>query len=69
MPGWGSPRCAFGLIPGWGGSQRLARTTTLGFAKELIFAGRYVDADEALRRGLVDASSTPCARRLSRARR
>jgi enoyl-CoA hydratase len=55
----GQPEVSFGLIPGWGGSQRLARTTTLGFAKELIFSGRYVDAEEALRRGLVDAISDP----------
>jgi enoyl-CoA hydratase/carnithine racemase len=55
----GQPEVSFGLIPGWGGSQRLARTTTLGFAKELIFTGRYVDADEALRRGLVDAVADP----------
>ena len=55
----GQPEVSFGLIPGWGGSQRLARTTTLGFAKELIFSGRYVDAEEALRRGLVDAVADP----------
>jgi enoyl-CoA hydratase len=55
----GQPEVSFGLIPGWGGSQRLARTTTLGFAKELIFTGRYVDAEEALRRGLVDAIADP----------
>ncbi|HET6172538.1 MAG TPA: enoyl-CoA hydratase-related protein [Gaiellales bacterium] len=56
---FGQPEVSFGLIPGWGGSQRLARTTTLGFAKELIFTGRYVGADEALRRGLVDAVVDP----------
>ena len=50
----GQPEVSYGLIPGWGGTQRLARTTTLGFAKELIFTGRFVDADEALRRGLVE---------------
>ena len=55
----GQPEVTFGLIPGWGGSQRLARTTTLGFAKELIFTGRYVGAEEALRRGLVDAVADP----------
>jgi enoyl-CoA hydratase len=55
----GQPEVTFGLIPGWGGSQRLARTTTLGFAKELIFSGRHVGADEALRRGLVDAVADP----------
>ena len=55
----GQPEVTFGLIPGWGGSQRLARTTTLGFAKELIFTGRYVGAEEALRRGLVDDVADP----------
>jgi enoyl-CoA hydratase len=55
----GQPEVSFGLIPGWGGSQRLARTTTIGFAKELIFSARYVDAEEALRRGLVDAIADP----------
>jgi enoyl-CoA hydratase len=55
----GQPEVGFGLIPGWGGTQRLARTTTLGFAKELIFTGRFVDADEALRRGLVDDIADP----------
>jgi enoyl-CoA hydratase len=50
----GQPEINLGIIPGWGGTQRLARTTTLGFAKELIFTGRVVDADEAERRGLVN---------------
>ena len=51
----GQPEINLGIIPGWGGTQRLARTTTVGFAKELILTGRTVDADEALRRGLVNA--------------
>jgi enoyl-CoA hydratase len=55
----GQPEINLGIIPGWGGTQRLARTTTLGFAKELIFTGRVVEADEALRRGLVDAVVEP----------
>src|SRR5919202_14915 len=33
----GQPEINLGIIPGWGGTQRLARTTTLGFAKELVF--------------------------------
>ena len=40
----GQPEVNLGIIPGWGGTQRLARTTTLGFAKELIYTGRLVDA-------------------------
>lgn len=55
----GQPEINLGIIPGWGGSQRLARTTTLGYAKELIFTGRVVDADEAERRGLVNAVFEP----------
>jgi enoyl-CoA hydratase len=51
----GQPEINLGIIPGWGGTQRLARATTLGYAKELIFTGRIVDADEAERRGLVNA--------------
>jgi enoyl-CoA hydratase len=55
----GQPEINLGIIPGWGGSQRLARTTTLGFAKELILTGRTVAADEALERGLVNAVMEP----------
>jgi enoyl-CoA hydratase len=55
----GQPEINLGIIPGWGGTQRLARTTTVGFAKELILTGRTVDADEALRRGLVNAVFEP----------
>jgi enoyl-CoA hydratase len=56
---FGQPEINLGIIPGWGGSQRLARTTTLGFAKELMMTGRMVDADEAQRRGLVNAVYAP----------
>jgi enoyl-CoA hydratase len=55
----GQPEINLGIIPGWGGTQRLARASTLGFAKELILTGRTVDADEALRRGLVNAVVEP----------
>jgi enoyl-CoA hydratase len=51
----GQPEINLGIIPGWGGTQRLARATTLGYAKELILTGRIVDAEEAERRGLVNA--------------
>jgi enoyl-CoA hydratase len=50
----GQPEINLGIIPGWGGTQRLARATTLGFAKELVLTGRTVDAEEALRHGLVN---------------
>jgi enoyl-CoA hydratase len=55
----GQPEVGLGLVPGWGGTQRLARTTTLGFAKELVLTGRLVDAEEAYRRGLVDGIHDP----------
>jgi enoyl-CoA hydratase len=55
----GQPEINLGIIPGWGGTQRLARATTLGFAKELILTGRLVGADEARERGLVNAVFEP----------
>jgi enoyl-CoA hydratase len=55
----GQPEINLGILPGWGGSQRLARTTTLGFAKELVLTGRTVGAEEAERRGLVNAVYEP----------
>ena len=55
----GQPEINLGIVPGWGGTQRLARTTSLGFARELIYTGRLVDAEEALARGLVEAVHDP----------
>jgi enoyl-CoA hydratase len=51
----GQPEVNLGIIPGWGGTQRLARTVGIGVAKELVLTGRMVDAEEALRIGLVNA--------------
>ena len=50
----GQPEVNLGIFPGWGGTQRLARVCGLGIAKDLILTGRVVDADEALRIGLVN---------------
>ena len=50
----GQPEILLGLIPGAGGTQRLARLVGPARAKELIFTGRFVAAEEALRIGLVD---------------
>jgi enoyl-CoA hydratase len=55
----GQPEVNLGIIPGWGGTQRLARVSGLGVAKELIFTGRLVDAEEALRIGLVNGVYDP----------
>ena len=55
----GQPEVNLGILPGWGGSQRLARVVGLGIAKELIFTGRLVDAEEAHRIGLVNAVFAP----------
>lgn len=50
---FGQPEVKLGLIPGFGGTQRLAKLVGRNNAKELIFSGRNVKADEALRMGLV----------------
>jgi enoyl-CoA hydratase len=55
----GQPEVNLGIIPGWGGTQRLARVCGLGVAKELIFTGRIIDAEQALRIGLVNAVHDP----------
>ena len=55
----GQPEVNLGIIPGWGGTQRLARIAGLGVAKDLILTGRTLAADEALRVGLVTAVFPP----------
>ncbi|MBN9015601.1 MAG: enoyl-CoA hydratase/isomerase family protein [Rhizobiales bacterium] len=49
------PEVTLGIPPGWGGSQRLTRLIGPGLASELIFTGRRVAAEEAVKLGLVNA--------------
>jgi enoyl-CoA hydratase/carnithine racemase len=51
----GQPEIQLGVIPGAGGTQRLARLVGPAKAKDLIFTGRHVGAEEALEMGLADA--------------
>jgi enoyl-CoA hydratase len=51
----GQPEAKLGVLPGFGGTQRLARRVGLGMARELIYTGRQIGAAEALRIGLVNA--------------
>jgi enoyl-CoA hydratase len=48
------PEVGLGIPPGWGGTQRLPRLVGPGFAAEMIYTGRQVDAEEAFRFGLVN---------------
>ncbi len=50
----GFPEMKLGIIPGWGGTQRLAWTVGVAEAKRLIMVGDRVKAEEALKMGLVD---------------
>jgi enoyl-CoA hydratase len=51
---FGQPEVKLGLIPGYGGSQRLPRLVGRGAALKLLLTGAIIDAQEALRIGLVD---------------
>jgi enoyl-CoA hydratase len=55
----GQPEVKLGVIPGFGGTQRLSRRVGVAKAKELVFTGMMISADEALRIGLVDAVVAP----------
>jgi enoyl-CoA hydratase/carnithine racemase len=58
---FGQPEVKLGIIPGAGAPHRLTRTVGTGLARELIFTGRLVGADEALRIGLLNRIVTPPA--------
>lgn len=55
----GQPEIKLGLIPGAGGTQRLTRLVGIQKAKELVYGGEFVSADEALAMGLVDRVCEP----------
>ena len=57
----GQPEVLLGLIPGAGGTQRLARLVGPSKAKDIIYTGRFVAAEEALAIGLVDKVTSPGA--------
>ena len=52
---FGQPEVGLGITPGFGGTQRLARIVGIGMAKQMIFTGENIKAEEALRIGLVNA--------------
>ena len=55
---FGQPEVGLGITPGFGGTQRLPRLVGMGIAKQMIYTGRNIKADEAFRIGLVNAVYT-----------
>lgn len=51
---FGQPEVLLGILPGWGGTQRLHRIVGMGYANEIIITGRMVNANEAKSIGLVN---------------
>lgn len=56
---FGQPEVGLGIIPGFSGTYRLAKLVGQGVAKELIYTGKVIGADEAFRIGLVNAVAAP----------
>lgn len=57
----GQPETKLGVIPGFGGTQRLLRRVGVAMARELVYTGKMIGAEEALRIGLVNAVFAPDA--------
>jgi enoyl-CoA hydratase len=55
----GQPEIKLGMIPGWGGTQRLPRIVGVSLAKDVIFTGRLMGAEEATRVRLVNGTTPP----------
>ena len=56
---FGQPEVGLGIIPGFSGTYRLPKLIGQGYAKEMIYTGKVIRADEALRIGLVNATYEP----------
>ena len=56
---FGQPEVGLGIIPGFSGTYRLPKLIGQGYAKEMIYTGKAIRADEALRIGLVNAVYEP----------
>jgi enoyl-CoA hydratase len=56
---FGQPEVGLGIIPGFSGTHRLPKLIGQGYAKEMIYTGKVIRADEALRIGLVNAVYEP----------
>ena len=55
---FGQPEVKLGIIPGFSGTYRLPKLVGQGYAKEMIYSGRVINAEEALRIGLVNHRGT-----------
>jgi len=56
---FGQPEVNLGVIPGFGGTQRLTRVIGMAKAKELVYSGEIIKADEALRLGIINKVFSP----------
>ncbi len=56
---FGQPEVGLGILPGFGGTSRLVRRVGVAWAKEIVLTGEPIDADQALRIGLVNRVFAP----------